>query len=53
MIANYNKEIGEAFQVSKDGVLTVDLQNKNYRKEFLKQLKLIRTNTDKKKGGQL
>jgi hypothetical protein len=39
-IINYNEKVGESFDVSKDGVLTVDVDNVNFRKEIINQLEL-------------
>lgn len=40
-ILNYNEDVGKAFDVSKDGVLHVDLSNDAFRNEFIKQLQLL------------
>lgn len=40
-ILNYNEEVGKAFDVSKDGVLHVDLNNDAFRTEFIKQIQLF------------
>ena len=39
-IVSYNKEVGEAFSVSENGVLRVDLENEHFKKELLRQIKL-------------
>lgn len=46
-LTNYNENVGEAYHVSKDGVLTVDLEDENFREEFMRQVELIRKNRDK------
>jgi hypothetical protein len=38
-ITNYNKKVGTAFTVSKDGVLKIDLNNQEFRKHLFKQLR--------------
>lgn len=45
-LTNYNENVGEAYHVSKDGVLTVDLEDENFREEFMRQVELIRKNRD-------
>ncbi|MBL4799307.1 MAG: hypothetical protein JKY50_18030 [Oleispira sp.] len=47
-LAGYNENVGGAYHVSRNGVLSVDLENENFREEFIKQLQMIRTNRDKK-----
>ena len=42
---SYNKQILEAFTVSNDGVLRVDVDNHHFRKELLKQIRLLRPKT--------
>lgn len=37
-IINYNEKVGTAFSVSPNGVLIVDVNNTEFRKEFLEQL---------------
>lgn len=42
-LVNYNSDVGAAYHVSKNGVLTVDVDDKNFKNEFLLQLRKIRT----------
>ncbi|MFM2590993.1 hypothetical protein [Vibrio sp. TBV020] len=42
-LVNYNKEVGEAYHVSRNGVLTVNVEDENFKNEFLKQLRKIRS----------
>lgn len=41
-LINYNSEVGEAYHVSKNGVLTVNVDDENFKNEFLKQIRKIR-----------
>lgn len=47
-LTNYNKQVGEAYHVSKNGVLTVDLNDEYFQKEFMKQLKLLKKKREQK-----
>ncbi|HCG7544550.1 TPA: hypothetical protein NKZ82_004647 [Vibrio parahaemolyticus] len=47
-LTNYNKQVGEAYHVSKNGVLTVDLNDEHFQEEFMKQLKLLKKKRDQK-----
>lgn len=42
-LTNYNSSVGEAYHVSKNGVLTVDVNDEHFRAEFIRQLKLLKT----------
>ncbi|MFT4782061.1 MAG: hypothetical protein ACI9SD_001752 [Pseudohongiellaceae bacterium] len=46
-LKNYNAEVGEAYHVSKNGVLNVDLHDKNFRNEFIVQLRKIKDKREK------
>ncbi|MCS0080806.1 hypothetical protein WL057_17720 [Vibrio alginolyticus] len=48
-LTNFNKSVGEAYHVSKNGVLTVDVQDEAFRDEFLKQLRKIRSRRELKR----
>lgn len=45
---NYNEKVGEAYQVSKNGVITINLENESFQDEFVRQLVLIRKKREDK-----
>ena len=48
-LVNYNKEVGEAYHVSKNGVLTVNVEDENFKKDSFK--KRDSTKSSSSKGG--
>lgn len=49
-LTNYNASVGEAYHISKNGVLTVDVNDEHFRKELIRQVKLIQEKRNKKRS---
>lgn len=49
-LVNYNSEVGEAYHVSKNGVLTVNVDDENFKDEFLNQLRRIRSKRERQRS---
>lgn len=47
-LTNFDEDVGQAYKVSKNGVLTVDIQDENFQAEFIKQLKLLKSKREEK-----
>jgi hypothetical protein len=46
-LKNYNPTVGKAYHVSKNGVINVDLHDKDFKNEFMKQLRRIKEKRNK------
>ena len=46
-LKNYNSTVGKAYHVSKNGVINVDLHDKDFKNEFMNQLRKIKEKRNK------